>query len=262
MIPKPMLNPILPNDTWFAGECGDDFHTGAIFTVELGTLVSNGFDLGMNNYPIFDESYREGLNAKIFDHFWFREIGQETPALFRFFLNRKMNEIMPYYNQLYESTLIELNPMWNYNLTSEGTSKSDSKQDTTAVRNERSDTDSESVTDSETLGYGRTLVNTTPQMQLSGFDDYATNVTDTESDSLVKGTGSQTAKAVVNSDNTSAMAANATDAYVSKVTGLTGITASSALQQFRETFLNIDMLVIGELEELFMGIWSDYSNSL
>ena len=99
-------------------------------------------------------------------------------------------------------------------------------------------------------------------MQLSGFDDYATNVTDTESDSLVKGTGSQTAKAVVNSDNTSAMAANATDAYVSKVTGLTGITASSALQQFRETFLNIDMLVIGELEELFMGIWSDYSNSL
>lgn len=262
MIPKPMLNPILPNDTWFAGECGDGFHTGAVFTVELGTIVSNGFDIGLDKYPIFDEAYREGLNAKILDHFWFREIGQETPALFRFFLNRKMNEIMPYYNQLYKSTLLEFDPLWNYDLTSEGTSKSNSNQDTTAVRNENSVTDSDSTTDSETIGYGRTLVNTTPQMQLAGYDDYATNITDTESDSLVHGTGTQTAKANVTSDNTSAMAANATDAYVSRVTGLTGITKSSALQQFRETFLNIDMLVIGELEELFMGIWSDYENAL
>ena len=32
--------------------------------------------------------------------------------------------------------------------------------------------------------------------------------------------------------------------------------------QFRETFLNIDMMVIGDLNELFMGIYTDYWNAL
>lgn len=34
------------------GECGVPYHRGAIFTVELGSLVENGFDLGLDKYPI------------------------------------------------------------------------------------------------------------------------------------------------------------------------------------------------------------------
>ena len=52
------------------------------------------------------------------------------------------------------------------------------------------------------------------------------------------------------------------DEYVTKVSGLTGITNSNALMQFRETFINTDMLVIDELKELFMGIYTDYWNGL
>lgn len=83
----------------------------ANYTIELGKLIENGYVLNLNKYPIFDESYRNILNKKIIEHFYFREIGQETPDRFNFCLGRTMNEIMPYYNKLYESELIEFNPL-------------------------------------------------------------------------------------------------------------------------------------------------------
>ena len=65
------------------------------------------------NYPIFDNAYKPGLERKILKHFYTREIGAETVGLWKLFLNRKMNEIMPYYNQRYESELIKFNPLYN-----------------------------------------------------------------------------------------------------------------------------------------------------
>jgi hypothetical protein len=57
----------------------------AHYTVELDSLIRNNYDLGLKDYPIFDESYRDALNKKILDHFRFREIGFETPARFKFY---------------------------------------------------------------------------------------------------------------------------------------------------------------------------------
>lgn len=80
--------------------------------MELRDLIVNGYPLNLDSYPIFDEQYRAVLNDKIIRHFYFREIGLETPEKFAFFLNRKMNEIMPYYNQVYESELISYDPLF------------------------------------------------------------------------------------------------------------------------------------------------------
>lgn len=73
--------------------------------------------LGLDQYPIFDESYRPLLNDKIIDHFYFREIGFETIAQFRFYMRRTMNEEMPYFNQRYLSTQIDINPITNKSYT-------------------------------------------------------------------------------------------------------------------------------------------------
>lgn len=67
-------------------------------------------------YPIFDESYRAGLEEKIIRHFYTREICCETVGRWRLFLEAKMNEIMPYYNQRYKSEAIKFNPLWNTDL--------------------------------------------------------------------------------------------------------------------------------------------------
>ena len=60
---------------------------------------------------IFDECHRKELNDKIIEHYYFREIGAETPDRFNFYLRRKMREIMPYYNQLYISEMIKFDPL-------------------------------------------------------------------------------------------------------------------------------------------------------
>lgn len=83
----------------------------AKYTIEINELITRHFDFNLHNYPIFDENYREVLNRKILNHYYFREIGQETPDRFNFMLGTKMDEIMPYYNQLYMSTLIEYDPL-------------------------------------------------------------------------------------------------------------------------------------------------------
>lgn len=61
-----------------------------------------GYDWGMREYPIFDENYREKLNRAIWNHFAFRRIACETPSLFIFYLNRRMQEQMPNVNPVYE----------------------------------------------------------------------------------------------------------------------------------------------------------------
>lgn len=63
------------------------------------------------DYPIFDDNYKIPLEKKIIRHFYLREIGFETLGLWKLKLNDKLNEIMPYYNQLYESELLKFNPL-------------------------------------------------------------------------------------------------------------------------------------------------------
>lgn len=61
--------------------------------------------LGLADYPIFDEAYRQTLNDKIIRHYFMYEIGAETAGLFRMFVRDAMFLIMPYYNQLYLSEI-------------------------------------------------------------------------------------------------------------------------------------------------------------
>ena len=55
------------------------------------------------NYPIFSADYKAPLENKIIKHFYTREICAETVGLWKLYLNRKMNENMPYYNQRIKS---------------------------------------------------------------------------------------------------------------------------------------------------------------
>lgn len=63
------------------------------------------------DYPIFDEDYKIPLEKKILRHYYLREIGFETLGVWKLKLNDKMNEIMPYFNQLYKSELLKFDPL-------------------------------------------------------------------------------------------------------------------------------------------------------
>lgn len=233
-----------------------DYMPQAEYTVQLGSLISNGYDLGMVDYPIFNERYRTALNAKIYEHYWFREIGQETPALFKRFLNRKMNEIMPYYNELYESMLIEFNPLINVDMTTteQGSGLREDKRDNKHTEA----TDGYSDSSSNTKAESRAVISNTPQMQLSGRDDYATSLTDSISNSDVSSAGHDSSKRTL--EEIDALASKETRDFITHTAGLSGITGSRAIQEYREAIINVDMMVIEELAPLFMGVFNPFPN--
>ena len=98
------------------------------------------------NFPIFDESYRNVICSKILRHYYTREIGFETVGLWKLKLDTKLNEIMPFYNQLYNSELIKFNPLYDVDLQTthigdknSETSKEENKTGISNVSNEKTE---------------------------------------------------------------------------------------------------------------------------
>lgn len=54
------------------------------------------------SYPLYHPGHKTEFETKFIRHFLMREIGVETPALFKVFLQERLLAILPYYNQLYK----------------------------------------------------------------------------------------------------------------------------------------------------------------
>lgn len=223
------------------------------YTTEIRWLVESGWDFGLKSYPIFEESYRAGLNAKIIEHYYFREIGLETAALFNRFLNRKMNEIMPYYNQLYLSALLEITPLTRLDYT-EAFDKTANTTDNTVGSLTTCLTANSTTNDN---GLDQSIMSETPQNIVLNAD-ISENPIPATSATVSKNTNEQTSTSNANNTNNSTNDTNVahSEDYLKTVKGNNaGRTDSEMLMEYRKTFLNIDMKVIEELEELFMGVW-------
>lgn len=143
------------------------------------------------DYPIFDGSYKEHLEKKILKHFYFREIGCETYGQWQVQLDAKMNEIMPYYNQLYNSENLIIDPLLSYKDHSEQktddkrtTKSTDSGNDQDVFGDTLTDTFGKSVTNSgtDTEVYGDTITDTFGKVVTDGGRDsnkYTPGATDT-----------------------------------------------------------------------------------
>lgn len=64
--------------------------------------------------PIFDESYRETLFCKILKHYYMWEIGFETVGEWIYNINMDLEELLPYFNKLYQSELLAIEPLINF----------------------------------------------------------------------------------------------------------------------------------------------------
>lgn len=87
--------------------------TMAKYTMELGTLVRMDFPIFDDTWCTFVPEHRQELCDKIIRHYYFYEIGQETPERFAYYLNEQLALKMPFYNKLYESELWKLYPLCN-----------------------------------------------------------------------------------------------------------------------------------------------------
>ena len=234
-----------------------EFH--ADYTTQLGHLVALGYDndaaLHLDKYPIFDEAYRNRLNRKIIEHYIFREIGVETPQMFAFNLGRKMNEIMPYYNQLYVSTQTKFDPLLTQDLynDTDQTQTSESSAKSSAQQTGKNDTTSDTTT--KTHSSATTVHSEFPQTRLADFLQYATNADQTNSDTDSNTSGSQSATSSSSGSNSTDFT-HQTDSGsgTTHSHGYAGMSGAQLITAWRSAMLNVDMMIIEELAPLFMRI--------
>lgn len=216
-------------------------------------------------FPIFDEDYRLPLEIKILRHFYTREICEETVGLWKLRLQDKLNIIMPYYNKMYESELLTFDPFHDVSLTR--TSQKDAEgQETT--EDSGSKTSSGTITGSETTSDDGThwdLYSDTPQGGINGITNdndsvsnntYLTNARKITDANTGSSTTTQSNSNTENISNEGTRSATNTEEYLENITGKQGSTSySKMLEEYRETFLNIDRMIIEELNDLFFGLW-------
>lgn len=207
----------------------------ATFTVALKDAITYHPSLlttTLAEYPIFDEDYREHLNRQFLDQFWNQEIGQETIEMFQLALKRKLNQIMPLMNQQYEISRIKFDPLQTVKIKN------------LSVTSGTTATAGESSNNSESDAKSRAVSQQMPQTLLSGNGDYATAAQDNVSNTAANGKVNETSN--VAQDGTSE----------NSTTGFQGNPAMMLLQ-YRQSLVNVDMMVLDELKELFMLIWSN-----
>mgnify|MGYP001657947110 FL=1 len=258
------------------------------------------------NFPIFDESYRSVLETKILRHYYTREIGLETVGLWKLKLSTKLNEIMPYYNKLYKSELIEFNPLYDVDLTRERKIEGKGTKDTENGENRSGSNNTETTQNNDstveetgadkgtttgtangtqnqnTNGNGTNMYSDTPQGAITDLQAgrYLTNATiDSATNTFAGASSDTTTQTTENTKNSTVDTSGSVDGttesdFNSKTDGFSNTTLSNTedylehvigsnggenfskrLNDYRSTFINIDMMIINELEDLFFGLW-------
>lgn len=176
---------------------------------------------------------KDRLARDIVDHYFFREIGFETPAMFKHFAKVYMREIMERKLPMIYTTSFEYNPLTNI--------------DYTETINRNLNTDSEYESSSTNNASGLAVNSDTPQGEISKANilqgKYASSTGASETTSEVTDGGS--------SGSTSEETTTKT------VKGNMGIvsTYQNLIKQYREIIVGVNADIIKELNKLFMGLY-------
>ena len=176
---------------------------------------------------------KDKLAKKIVDHYYMREIGFETPALFKHYVKVYIQEIMERKLPLIYSSSIEYDPLVNVDYTE------------TFERNITGT--GEANSNSSSNGTGLTVSSDTPQGQINKQailgGSYASQTSATETENRV--------------NDISSSSSNTDENYSKRVKGNSGVsaTAQAMVKQYRENIIAIDEDIIKELNKCFMGLY-------
>ena len=262
------------------------------------------------NFELFDSEYKSVICSKILKHYYTREIGFESVGLWKLKLETRIQEIMPYFNKLYEIEAIKFNPLHDVDYTKEHTGESaGTSTATNAHRGNVTDavgkvgsvdnietreggaTDTSEKTASEdanktagATGNELNVFSDTPQGTLTNVENNeyltdarkittSTNTNETDNKEVSENGRSEKTfneeatatktyredeekETIFNDDTTQNNGFNNTAEYIEHVYGKTGGGSySKYIVEYRKSLINIDMLIIAELSDLFMRVW-------
>ena len=184
---------------------------------------------------------KDKLARKIIDHYYMREIGYETPALFKHYAKVYMQEAMEKYLPLIYSASIKYDPLVNVDYTETFTRNIDNSNETS----------SNGTNSSSSNSSGLNVNSDTPQGQISKSSilegNYATSTGATENE-INDSTESET---------NSTFTGNTIEDYSKNVKGNSGVsaTAQKMIEQYRNNIISIDKEIIKDMNILFMGLY-------
>lgn len=180
---------------------------------------------------------KDRLATKIVDHYYMREIGFETPALFKHYAKVYMQEIMERKLPKIYSNFFEYDPLSNVDFTE------------TYTREIAGSSEGKSNSTSQNNASGLNINNDTPQTRITKQDlstgAYASQVNQSDTSSNIQ-------------DETNAeSSSNTIEKFTRHEEGDNGviITNQRLVKEFREIIVAIDEEIINELSKLFMGIY-------
>lgn len=192
----------------------------------------------INNHGTFS---KQKLASKIIEHYYMREIGQETPSLFKHYAKVEMQEIMEEYLPLIYSASIEYDPLVNVDYT-----ESFNRQAT----GENTGTSTGGTTSSSNSN-GLNVSSDTPQGQIS-------------KSAILEGKYASTTSANENEINDETTSSTSTSAnsqnqeeYIKRIKGNSGVsaTAQKMVLQYRENIRALEKEIIEKLDILFMNLY-------
>ena len=230
----------------------------ANFTLEVREMMSQPLINGVFtfDYEFYSDNVqdKETFEKLFVSHFYFREIGFETPERFKVKLQSKLNLIMPYYRQLalteWDKVRSIEQMMESKNLTEttehiqsiQGNSETQSNQSSSSNATQNATSTNESKASNLADGVSQSSL-TDGYLTASGKTEQTDN-TQTES----SGTGSQT----LTGNNEQQLTEKTT--FTSN--GDIGIqTPAYAIAEWRKIIININQMIINECEDLFMKIY-------
>ncbi len=229
----------------------------ARYTEVLYNLLKNSrtkelIDEKMSTYPLYVSTStheykipdiiptREELNNKILNYYKYREIGFETVGRFLDELEISLNEIMPYYNQLFFSADQDYNIIYNVDYRR------------TIDRNTEGNNSTSANSNANTTAYSKNVSSDTPQNELNISNDNIDSVSYANNVNWAKSNGNDSAT----SDAESQTSEN--ESTVETTKGNFGVvSAQDLIEKYRKTILNIEQMIINDprIEELFMMIY-------
>jgi len=230
-------------------------------------------------YPIFNEDYRKTFETNFIRKFYMREIGFETEGLFKFNLETWLLIHMPYFNRMFESELIEYDPLINSKVDVVHNKINDKNQnDTRNLSGISSSTGSNTSnanqqSDSEVLDdqFNRSLDSNNPDSRLAitsedgvGVIEYASSIKENKdigtknSSGLMVGTSDDASVSDANAESSDILASNINDVedFIQSRVGKIGVQSySKMVMEYRLALIRVEKTLFDEMNELFMLVY-------
>ena len=216
---------------------------------------------------------KDKLAQKCIDKYYMREIGFETPYLFKHMLKVRLDEIMQIKLPYLYSLAIEYNPLVNvdyeekYTKNIEGTNTGTSNNTEATTEGVTSNGSVDTTATNNTTSSNLEVNSDTPQGQISKqgilAGDYATSTSAGESETNSTSTGNTTDTNNVdrNIDRNLNGSYNQNDTkeetFTRTMRGNSGVmtTAQKLIEQYRKIVIAVDKEIIDELDDLFFGLF-------